>query len=200
MAPPWERICRKYLPWLTDCLLDKFNVWNYIELCVGIIAGSLPSLKPLFATLLSTTKSLVAHYSPHNSHNRTVDRSGFLRHDDGSNQRDVKLEDWSDVSKGSTVTDERPARPSNTKVSRSRGASNASLPVAERAYSVRVRTGVNDQPTPREDDEWETIGIPANESHERLHRPMEIHKEVEIFSTSQRRSGLGGDGSVSGGT
>lgn len=66
----------------------------------------------------------------------------------------------------------------------------ASLTVAERAYSVRVGAGPNDQHVLREDDEWEDIGIAANESNERLHNPLKIHKEVEIFSTSQRRSGL----------
>ncbi|KAK3073517.1 hypothetical protein LTR53_004856 [Teratosphaeriaceae sp. CCFEE 6253] len=36
---------------------DSFNVWNMLELCLGIIAGSLPSLKPLFANLLASTKT-----------------------------------------------------------------------------------------------------------------------------------------------
>ncbi|CZT22221.1 uncharacterized protein RCC_08090 [Ramularia collo-cygni] len=165
---------------------NSFNVWAAIELSVGIIAGSLPSLKPMFASLLSTTKSLVAHYSPHNSHNRTADRSGFRRHDDDSNQHDVKLENWTEGSKNDSVIDERPAVRSNTRVSRDH---NAPLQDAERAYSVRVRSGTNDHQIPKEDDEWETIDVTMNESSERLHRPLEIHKEVEIFSTSQRRKG-----------
>lgn len=36
---------------------DSFNVWNYIEFTIGIIAASLPSLKPLFITLLDGARS-----------------------------------------------------------------------------------------------------------------------------------------------
>ncbi|KAF2494293.1 hypothetical protein BU16DRAFT_512732 [Lophium mytilinum] len=37
---------------------DSFNVWNYIELTVGIVAATLPSLKPLFGWLLNTARAL----------------------------------------------------------------------------------------------------------------------------------------------
>ncbi|KAL5461630.1 hypothetical protein PMIN06_002126 [Paraphaeosphaeria minitans] len=37
---------------------DSFNVWNYIELTVGIIAASLPTLKPLFHRALHTASAL----------------------------------------------------------------------------------------------------------------------------------------------
>ncbi|OAG02010.1 uncharacterized protein CC84DRAFT_1046309, partial [Paraphaeosphaeria sporulosa] len=37
---------------------DSFNVWNYIELTVGIIAASLPALKPLFHWALNTVSAL----------------------------------------------------------------------------------------------------------------------------------------------
>ncbi|KAF2873389.1 hypothetical protein BDV95DRAFT_604898 [Massariosphaeria phaeospora] len=33
---------------------DSFNVWNFIEFTIGIIAASLPSLKPLFNWFLET--------------------------------------------------------------------------------------------------------------------------------------------------
>ncbi|KAF2440194.1 hypothetical protein P171DRAFT_369181, partial [Karstenula rhodostoma CBS 690.94] len=36
---------------------DSFNVWNYIELTVGIIAASLPALKPLFHWALYTVSA-----------------------------------------------------------------------------------------------------------------------------------------------
>lgn len=37
---------------------DSFNVWNYIELTVGIVAASLPSLKPLFHWALHTVNAI----------------------------------------------------------------------------------------------------------------------------------------------
>ncbi|EKG13089.1 hypothetical protein MPH_09765 [Macrophomina phaseolina MS6] len=39
---------------------DSFNVWNYIELCIGIIAGSLPALKPLFNWFLETARAITS--------------------------------------------------------------------------------------------------------------------------------------------
>ncbi|KAK5114349.1 hypothetical protein LTR62_002601 [Meristemomyces frigidus] len=38
---------------------DSFNVWNMIELCLGILAASLPSLKPLFARFIETTRTIL---------------------------------------------------------------------------------------------------------------------------------------------
>lgn len=35
---------------------DSFNVWNYIELTIGILAASLPALKPLFNWALDTAR------------------------------------------------------------------------------------------------------------------------------------------------
>ncbi|CAI6334434.1 unnamed protein product [Periconia digitata] len=39
---------------------DSFNVWNYVELTIGIIAGSLPSLKPLFNWFLQTARAITS--------------------------------------------------------------------------------------------------------------------------------------------
>ncbi|KAL3422256.1 integral membrane protein [Phlyctema vagabunda] len=39
---------------------DSYFVWNSIELYVGITAASLPALRPLFASLLDTTKNLTS--------------------------------------------------------------------------------------------------------------------------------------------
>jgi hypothetical protein len=35
---------------------DKWMMWNYVELTVGIIAGSLPALKPLFIRVLNAAR------------------------------------------------------------------------------------------------------------------------------------------------
>ena len=39
---------------------NSFNVWNYIELTVGIIAASLPTLKPLFNWFLETARAITS--------------------------------------------------------------------------------------------------------------------------------------------
>lgn len=36
---------------------DSFNVWNYIEFTVGIVAASLPTLKPIFNWFLETART-----------------------------------------------------------------------------------------------------------------------------------------------
>jgi hypothetical protein len=38
---------------------DTFSMWNFIELDVGIIAASLPALKPLFKRSLEVARSIV---------------------------------------------------------------------------------------------------------------------------------------------
>lgn len=39
---------------------DSFNIWNYIEFTVGIIAASLPSLKPLFNWFLEAARAITS--------------------------------------------------------------------------------------------------------------------------------------------
>ncbi|KAF2675877.1 hypothetical protein K458DRAFT_482124 [Lentithecium fluviatile CBS 122367] len=39
---------------------DSFNVWNYIEFTIGIIAASLPSLKPLFNWFLEAARAITS--------------------------------------------------------------------------------------------------------------------------------------------
>jgi hypothetical protein len=36
---------------------DTYSICNIVELCVGILAASLPALRPLFRGLLETTKT-----------------------------------------------------------------------------------------------------------------------------------------------
>ncbi|KAK0664703.1 hypothetical protein DIS24_g215 [Lasiodiplodia hormozganensis] len=39
---------------------DSFNVWNYIELNIGIVAACLPALKPLFNWFLETARAITS--------------------------------------------------------------------------------------------------------------------------------------------
>jgi hypothetical protein len=38
---------------------DSYFVWNSIELYIGILAASLPALRPLFRSILENTRSLI---------------------------------------------------------------------------------------------------------------------------------------------
>ena len=40
---------------------DSYFVWNYIELTVGILAGSLHSLRPIFKSILASSSYLTSH-------------------------------------------------------------------------------------------------------------------------------------------
>jgi hypothetical protein len=46
---------------------DAYSIWNFIELDIGIIAASLPTLKPLFSCFYDTARGLT----------RPTKRSGF---------------------------------------------------------------------------------------------------------------------------
>jgi hypothetical protein len=39
---------------------DSFNIWNYVEFTIGILAASLPPLKPLFNSFLKTARAMTA--------------------------------------------------------------------------------------------------------------------------------------------
>ncbi|KAL6704698.1 hypothetical protein ACN47E_007980 [Coniothyrium glycines] len=64
---------------------DSFNVWNFIEFTIGIIAGSIPSLKPLFNWFLDTTRAFT-------SRNRT--RGGSYKGASGALGYENKTEQW----------------------------------------------------------------------------------------------------------
>lgn len=42
---------------------NSFQIWYMLELCLGILAASLPTLKPLFAALLDGTRSRIGTHS-----------------------------------------------------------------------------------------------------------------------------------------
>ncbi|KAH8808753.1 phosphatidylserine decarboxylase [Xylogone sp. PMI_703] len=48
---------------------DSYFVWNAVELNIGIIAACLPALRPLFAFILETTKSLTTRRGGSSSNN-----------------------------------------------------------------------------------------------------------------------------------
>lgn len=140
---------------------DSFNVWNYIELSIGIIAASLPSLKPLFITLLDGARSFATGgrskatgYSPNGY--KGAGSLGYIKQPD-SGSKSIALESI------------------NSK-------SNSSGP--QSPYNVRITT----QPTGlAEKDAWEAMERkPSDESmyplqpEPRDHHGIVMTKEVRV--------------------
>ncbi|KAE8443717.1 hypothetical protein EG329_001397 [Mollisiaceae sp. DMI_Dod_QoI] len=61
---------------------DSYFIWNSIELYIGILAASLPSLRPLFRSILETTRSLRTR-GISSSANMGGARHKYYIHDDG---------------------------------------------------------------------------------------------------------------------
>jgi hypothetical protein len=71
---------------------NAFNVWNMIELCVGIVSASLPALRPIFSHLLASTKTVFTSGSRIPNHQPPNHRSSaYLRRSEKS--QDMQLSD-----------------------------------------------------------------------------------------------------------
>ncbi|KAF2662041.1 hypothetical protein K491DRAFT_710453 [Lophiostoma macrostomum CBS 122681] len=69
---------------------DSFNLWNYIEFTVGIIAASLPSLKPLFNWFLETARAITSggrsKGGDYRASGYNAGSLGYQKQSDGSNR------------------------------------------------------------------------------------------------------------------
>ncbi|KAH6618479.1 hypothetical protein C7974DRAFT_415853 [Boeremia exigua] len=73
-------------------IYDGYSMWNFIELDVGIIAGSLPAIKPLFNRFLDAARGLTSGREKSSvSGGRNV--SGYQKHAQQSD-RDIALVDY----------------------------------------------------------------------------------------------------------
>ncbi|KAI5358157.1 hypothetical protein Slin15195_G064840 [Septoria linicola] len=162
---------------------NSFNVWNMIELCVGITAASLPALRPLFAQILASTKDALSHSV--GSKDRTVpSSSGYHRHTDKdqyTSLHDVALLEMKNMSRSSktdSMTKSHMTKPSVD--------DDPLFPTDPKRYTV----GVTSAQDPGDDGSWEDIEVAArSQSQERLTRPY-IFKTTEVTSTSHRADGL----------
>ncbi|KAF2215551.1 hypothetical protein CERZMDRAFT_34355 [Cercospora zeae-maydis SCOH1-5] len=140
---------------------DSFNVWNMIELSIGITAASLPALRPLFATILATTKGAISNtFGSKNRTNPTA--SGGLRSKNKtSDSHDVALSDMKYFS-ASSKTDSMSKSHTHTA---SLDENPLFLPGGKR-YTVGV-TATHDH---SDDGDWEDVeaGGVRNGSQERL--------------------------------
>ncbi|KAK4626284.1 hypothetical protein CLAFUW4_04864 [Fulvia fulva] len=156
---------------------NDFNVWNMIELCVGIVAASLPALRPFFASLLDRTRTYLSSGST-GSHNRTNPEPP-----DGSRPSDVKLNDWQGDSKANRANMDFS---STTKIV---GDPDVYSERVGSARNHRYTVGVTAGRDPGDDGSWEDIGPASNRSlsEETLGRPA-IYKTTEITTWSNPKA------------
>ncbi|KAK5130555.1 hypothetical protein LTR08_001935 [Meristemomyces frigidus] len=164
---------------------DDFMVWGMLELCLGIMAGSLASLKPLLSKMLATAKTVLgmsgSHSSPQMPNNRRENSqvSGYRRQYDPHNLHDmlagVQLEDYE---KGVNISVESRTEPSVTKEV-------TPLSKLKRVYEAHITSGDVGHSQERSWDDENSAGITRSESEERLHPTLGIFRTREISSTTE---------------
>jgi hypothetical protein len=174
-----------------------FNIWYMLELCFGILAASLPTLRPLFSAVLDGTLSRLGSRSrSRNTSGRA--HAGFSRVQPCGPTpfphptNDVDLQHFKTGSGGNG--DGRNATGAgNGQQSRGLGSSTRTESISapsdveksNTTYDVRVVGGaVGDDDDDR--DQWASLGMAQTRSEERLHRPAAgIFKRVDMTRTSE---------------
>lgn len=168
---------------------NEFNVWNMIELCVGITAASLPALRPLFAQILASTKDALSR--SWGSQDRTVlnsSSSGYRRHKGGDDKEQY------DLPPGAVVLDMKNLTPgsSNTDSRSHKTKGSASMMDDEPLFqtdSKRYTVGVTAARDPGDDGSWEDIEVAGRSlSQERLTRPNMMHTGISKTTEVEQRS------------
>lgn len=176
-----------------------FNIWYMLELCFGILAASLPTLKPLFAAVLDGTRSRLGSRSrsrntsgrAHAGFSRVQPNCGPTPFPDPTS--DVDLRDFKTGSGNcSHSTDTNISSSGFGRESQGLGGTTLTETVpatsqvdkSKTAYDVRVVGGpVVDE---EDRDQWESLGVSQSGSEERLHHPASgIFKRVDMTHTSE---------------
>ncbi|KAK3677340.1 hypothetical protein LTR78_002878 [Recurvomyces mirabilis] len=179
---------------------DSFNVWNMIELCLGILAASLPSLKPLFARFIETTRTALgissasrsrskqqqqqqpANSSPAYNSQQSDGRGGWKRRNDlhefHEMMADVPRKDYDKslmtTSLDAFVPEDQDANEIHHVVK------------PKRAYNVRISGGRLSPDRDRSYPSSHTLS--RSESQERLREPWPaVYKSFDISRTTEFR-------------
>ncbi|KAK4889505.1 hypothetical protein LTR27_011680 [Elasticomyces elasticus] len=171
---------------------DSFNVLNMVELCLGILAASLPSLKPLFSQLLEGTRTAFGRSNGSRKASHTpVQYPGVVGGSGGSGGRkqpynprafnemleEVDLQDYSKDPNATII--EYPAQAAHA-------AGTDQVPSTKKIkpYGVRITSG---SMTREKNSDEEGLDLARSESQERLHQPSGgIYRTMEITRTSER--------------
>jgi len=70
---------------------DKYSRWNYVELTIGIIAGSLPALKPLFNMLFNAARGVTTGGSTRASGYKNPQSLGYHRNQSNKSESGIAL-------------------------------------------------------------------------------------------------------------
>lgn len=159
---------------------NSFQIWYMLELCLGILAASLPTLKPLFAAVLDGTCSRVGTNSrsrrPDGGYNTGPSHSSRVRAVHGPNSFP---EPSDSVHLGHCKKESR------TKLTDADSmACSSDLEVGKFPYDVSVTRGSIGQ----DSDAWDALASASTRhgSQEKLHFPKNgILKRVELSRTSE---------------
>jgi hypothetical protein len=86
---------------------DKYSMWNYVELTVGIIAGSLPALKPLFTRFLNTARGRTVGSSEKASGNVRSGGLGYQRQYNDRSKSEIEMAAFKGGNRASVAAMER---------------------------------------------------------------------------------------------
>ncbi|KAI7157270.1 hypothetical protein KC349_g5757 [Hortaea werneckii] len=176
---------------------DGFMVWNMVELCLGILAASLPALKPLFSSILASSATMLGMSSGggYRSKSRAHQTGQSWQHPSTSHiidpQQPFPSYHLEDYNRGPPSYNDPP--PTSSSPNKFRPAmAIAELggpPPRPKSYDVRITSCVVSDARAggtEWDDEEPVVGGPRgrSDSEERLHHPV-IHRTVEVSRTSE---------------
>ncbi|KAK5122677.1 hypothetical protein LTR85_003940 [Meristemomyces frigidus] len=166
---------------------DGFMLWNFLELCLGILAASLPSLKPLFGQMLAGTRTALGMSGTRSKAPKpsgypgASQNSGYRRQYDPHHKHeilaDVDLQEY-----------KQPAQ--TTVKSRADSDRLAGLEAhgkLKRLYNVRVISGDLSSEGINLDEGHHNVS--RSDSEERLRPPNGIYRTLEVSSTSEPMRG-----------
>jgi len=124
---------------------DWYTFWNFLELDLGIVAASLPALKPLFGSFFSQVKAMTGFTNTKIS-GKYHDSQGlsYQRQQDDHVSEEIVLGDWKSAEQSVAVTGwtRRQAIKSLGSVSQASGSEEKILPFQQSDRDILVTTKV----------------------------------------------------------
>ncbi|KAI7090094.1 hypothetical protein KC356_g1820 [Hortaea werneckii] len=167
---------------------DRFMVWNMVELCLGILAASLPALKPLFSSILASSATMLGMSSGGGYRSKSRGhRTGQSWQQHPSSSHIINppqhfpsyhLEDY--TCRPPSYDGPTPSSPTfHSAIS----IPDLGGPPRPKSYDVRITSSVISDPQGAAWDD-EPVARGRSDSEERLHQPG-IHRTVEVSRTSE---------------
>lgn len=158
---------------------NSFQIWYMLELCLGILAASLPTLKPLFAAVLDGTRSRLGTHSRSRGTGGVYTGPSYTSRARAASGGNSFPEPTDGIRLGHCKKESR------TKLTDAASLGGSSeLEAGKHPYDVTVTGGSIGEDA----DRWETLGTgpTSKESQERLHQPKTgIMKKVELSHTTE---------------